>query len=59
MRPPALADCTAEDTPERAAMATAAAPCRVFGFGGGTADDLPAGIDPVEMLGGKGAGLPR
>jgi pyruvate,orthophosphate dikinase len=33
------------------------APCRVFGFGGGSADALPPGIDPVDLLGGKGAGL--
>ena len=45
----ALADCTTE----RGAMA----PRRVFGFGGGTADDLPIGIDPLDLLGGKGAGL--
>jgi len=34
-----------------------AAPRRVFGFGGGTADELPAAIAPVDLLGGKGAGL--
>ena len=49
----ALADCTTEDTPK----CVAATPRRVFGFGGGTADDLPAGIDPLDLLGGKGAGL--
>ena len=48
----ALADCTPEDRRKRGG-----APCRVFGFGGGTADDLPPGIDPVDLLGGKGAGL--
>jgi pyruvate,orthophosphate dikinase len=35
----------------------AAAPRRVFGFGDGTADELPPGIDPLDLLGGKGAGL--
>ena len=50
---PALADCTTGDKPK----CVAATPRRVFGFGGGTADDLPVGIDPLDLLGGKGAGL--
>jgi pyruvate, orthophosphate dikinase len=49
----ALADCMTDDKPK----CVAATPRRVFGFGGGTADDLPAGIDPLDLLGGKGAGL--
>src|SRR4051794_19020130 len=53
MRSPALADCTGEGTAER----PAAAPCRGFGFGGGAADGLPPAAGPVELLGGKGAGL--
>jgi pyruvate,orthophosphate dikinase len=45
-------------TPEAArTRVITAAPCRVFGFGGGTADELPAAVDPVDLLGGKGAGL--
>ena len=53
MPSPALADCTAEG----ARKCVAAAPCRVFSFGGGTADDLPPGTNPLTLLGGKGAGL--
>ena len=53
MLPPALADCTPERTPQ----SVATVPRRVFGFGGGTADDLGPGVDPLDLLGGKGAGL--
>jgi hypothetical protein len=45
-------------TPEAArTRVITAAPCRIFGFGGGTADELPAAVDPLDLLGGKGAGL--
>jgi len=53
MSSPALADCTDEG----ARKCVAAVPCRVFSFGGGTADDLPPGTNPLTLLGGKGTGL--